>query len=92
MYPPQGQGTGGKKGGREDANLSQAAIEEVESGSEAKSKQAGNKAASAKRRTSKAPLKNKSKVSVSGKTSREGVATPNQRKTNKKRRNPWIQN
>lgn len=80
------------KRGREDANLSQVAIEEVGSDSEAKSKQGGNKSASAKRRTSKAPLKNKSKVSVSGKTSRESVATSNQRKSNKKRRNPWIQN
>ncbi|WP_307416348.1 hypothetical protein [Paenibacillus sp. W2I17] len=82
-----------KKGGREDANLSQVAIEEVGSDSEGKSKQAGNKPAAAKRRTTKAPLKNKSKVSVSGKTSREGAATSNQRKSdNKKRRNPWIQN
>ncbi|WJM07231.1 LysM peptidoglycan-binding domain-containing protein [Paenibacillus sp. PK1-4R] len=92
MYPPQEQGKGGKKGGREDANLSQVAIEEVGSDSEGKSKQAGNKPGAAKRRTSKAPLKNKSKVSVSGKTSREGAATSNQRKSDKKRRNPWIQN
>lgn len=92
MYPPQGQGKSGKKGGRDDANLSQVAIEDAEADSEAKSKQAGNKSVAAKRRTSKAPVKNKSKVSVSGKTSREDTATSNQRKPAKKRRNPWIQN
>lgn len=93
LYPPQGQGKSGKKEGRDDANLSQVAIDEAGADSEAKSKQDGNKPAAAKRRTNnKAPLKNKSKVSVSRKTSREGATSSNQRKSNKKRRNPWIQN
>ncbi|PQP80069.1 hypothetical protein C0Q44_29630 [Paenibacillus sp. PCH8] len=90
MYPPQGQGKSGKKGRRDDANLSQASIEEFDS--ETKSKQAGNKLVAAKRRTAKTPVKNKSKVSVSGKSSREGRTTSSPRTPAKKRRNPWIQN
>lgn len=99
MYPSQGQGlSGGKKGGREEANLSQAAFEEINTesnaGAEAKSKSTSTKSGTSKRRTSKTILKNKSKVSVSGtgKSSKESSAVAsNRRQSAKKRRNPWIQ-
>lgn len=92
MYPPLSQGaSSGKKGGREDANLSQASFEEAGAESEAKPKSNLTKSGTAKRRTNKAPAKNKSKVSVSGKTSRESSASSSSRKPAKKRRNPWIQ-
>lgn len=90
MYPPQGKGEG-KKGGRDEASLSQSATEnEAEFNIEAKPKQAA-KTGTAKRRTARPAAKAKSKVSVSGKTSRERTGTSTKRSSDKKRRNPWIQ-
>ncbi|WP_434749738.1 LysM peptidoglycan-binding domain-containing protein [Paenibacillus amylolyticus] len=90
MYPSQVQSdNSGKKGGRDNANLSQAAFEEAGAESEAKPTPAKN--GTTKRRTNKSTAKNKSKVSVSGKPSRENSASSNSRKPVKKRRNPWIQ-
>ncbi|UPK42878.1 MULTISPECIES: LysM peptidoglycan-binding domain-containing protein [Paenibacillus] len=89
IYPPQGKGEG-KKGGRDEANLSQSSTEnEAEFNLEANPKQAA-KTGTAKRRTSKPASKSKSKVSVSGKQTRArtGIST---KRDNKKRRNPWIQ-
>nr|WP_240343233.1 LysM peptidoglycan-binding domain-containing protein [Paenibacillus sp. ALJ109b] len=91
LYPPQGKGEG-KKGGRDEANLSQSSTEsETEFNLDAKPKQAA-KTGTAKRRTAKPAAKAKSKVTVSGKQSRErtGIATKRS-SDNKKRRNPWIQ-
>lgn len=81
LYPPEAKGKG-KKGGHDEANLSQS-HGEIDSDLEAKPKQAA-KTGTAKRRTGKPAVKNKSKVSVSGKTS-------NTRDSDKKRMNPWIQ-
>ena len=90
MYPPQGKGEG-KKGGRDEASLSQSATEnEAEFNIEAKPKQAA-KTGTAKRRTARPAAKAKSKVTVSGKTSRERTGTSTKRSSDKKRRNPWIQ-
>ncbi|WP_024633950.1 MULTISPECIES: LysM peptidoglycan-binding domain-containing protein [unclassified Paenibacillus] len=90
MYPPQGKAEG-KKGGRDEASLSQSATEnEAEFNIEAKPKQAA-KTGTAKRRTARPAAKAKSKVSVSGKTSRERTGTSTKRSSDKKRRNPWIQ-
>lgn len=91
LYPPQGKGEG-KKGGRDEANLSQSSTEsEAEFNLEAKPKQAA-KTGTAKRRTAKPTAKAKSKVTVSGKQSRERTGVTTKRSSDsKKRRNPWIQ-
>ncbi|PYE44424.1 LysM peptidoglycan-binding domain-containing protein [Paenibacillus barcinonensis] len=93
MYPSQVHGAkNGKKGGRDDANLSQAAFEEADSEAGSKPKSLSGKSGAVKRKATKAVSKNKSKVSVSGNGSREkSAAASNQRKVAKKRRNPWIQ-
>ncbi|MEK3824981.1 MULTISPECIES: LysM peptidoglycan-binding domain-containing protein [Paenibacillus] len=92
MYPSQvHDANSGKKGGRDNANLSQAAFEEVDLESDAKPKSTPSKNGTAKRRTSKTPAKSKSKVSVSGKSTREHKTSTNSQKPAKKRRNPWIQ-
>ncbi|MGV2886533.1 LysM peptidoglycan-binding domain-containing protein [Paenibacillus taichungensis] len=91
LYPPQGKGEG-KKGGRDEANLSQSSTEsETEFNLDAKPKQAA-KTGTAKRRTAKPAAKAKSKVTVSGKQSRERTGITTKRSSdNKKRKNPWIQ-
>ncbi|MGO4532895.1 LysM peptidoglycan-binding domain-containing protein [Paenibacillus sp. 2TAF8] len=92
MYPSQAHGdNSGKKGGRDNANLSQVAFEDADSESEAKPKSTPPKNGPAKRRTSKTPAKSKFKVSVSGKSTRQGSASSSSQKPAKKRRNPWIQ-
>ncbi|GGH61047.1 hypothetical protein GCM10008014_36080 [Paenibacillus silvae] len=94
MYPSQVHGAKtGKKGGRDEANLSQAAFEGADSETDSKPKSSSGKSGAVKRKPTKAVSKNKSKVSVSGNSSREkSGASSNQRKVAKKRRNPWIQN
>nr|WP_285888904.1 LysM peptidoglycan-binding domain-containing protein [Paenibacillus polysaccharolyticus] len=92
MYPSQVHGeNSGKKGGRDNANLSQASFEETGAELEAKPKSTPTKNGTAKRRTSKTPAKSKSKVSVSGNPTRENKTSTNSQKLAKKRRNPWIQ-
>ncbi|MGC5774907.1 LysM peptidoglycan-binding domain-containing protein [Paenibacillus pabuli] len=90
LYPSQGKGEG-KKGGRDEVNLSQSVGgSEADSFLEAKPKQAA-KTGTAKRRTARPGAKSKSKVTVSGKTSKERKGTSTNRSSDKKRRNPWIQ-
>ncbi|WJH28007.1 LysM peptidoglycan-binding domain-containing protein [Paenibacillus sp. CC-CFT742] len=90
LYPAQGN-VGTKKGGREEADLSQSNVsgEEVtEVGG--KTKQASAKTGTTKRRTSKSSGKRTSKVSVSSANGRRN-SEAEKRNSTKKRRNPWIQ-
>ncbi|MCG7380088.1 LysM peptidoglycan-binding domain-containing protein [Paenibacillus sp. ACRSA] len=91
LYPSQ-EHTGGKKGGREEANLSQTNFESDDNyNNSGKAKQSAGKSGVAKRRTAKPAGKRTSKVSVSSKEAEARKTQTNKRSSAKSRRNPWIQ-